>query len=483
MSYTVVDGVRQDAAAPQAYDSTNPTSTTGDPKWAQYVDQDTKTSSVGPQLTLHHMIRKALIEQAKNQLFTQMASTINLPKNSGKKIVRNVYRRVISDFNANDQGLDAAGAVIPLVKATADDKQVAYEAMHGKLSRLTDETDVEYRTRLATFMAKAADATSGNSGNLWGSAKALATVQARLPKIGENGGRKNRIGITRVTLESTLENYGMFLEYTRDALDFDTDPQLEMHYTREAVRAANEVYEATVQSDLISSAGVHMYANGSTSLADMSNQNTVGNVSEPTYMDFMRLGIILDQNECPKDTQIISGATANDTMVVGAARFAYIDATILLHLRQLADSFGGKAFIPVEHYAKAGNIAEGEVGAIGPIRFIVHPEMMHKAGVGGDTTAAADPTEPASGYYSTDGNFDVYPIMVVGNDSFNTIGFKSGRNSGSSRLEIIHKRPGAETADRNDPFGKTGFMSIQWWYGSLITHPEWIACLWTLARI
>lgn len=480
--YTVVNGQRQPAAAPQSYDNTNPTNTTGDPKWQQYVNKDTQTSSVGPQLTLHHMIRQALIEQAKDQLFTQMASTINLPKNSGKEIVRNVYRPIISDFNANDQGLDVAGAAIPLVMADPADANVAYEAMHGKLVRVPGETPLEYRTRLAALMAKAADTTKGYSGNLWGSSKALATVTARMPKLGENGGRKNRLGFTRVTLKSTLENYGFFLEYNRDSIDFDTDPQLEMHMTRESVRAANEVYEATIQSDLLSGAGVHMYANGATSLADISNDNAMNMPSEVTYMDFLRFGIILDQNRCPIDTQIISGATANDTRVIGAARYAYIDATMLLTLRQLADTFGNKAFIEVEHYAKAGNVAYGEVGCIGSLRFIVHPEMLHEAGVG--TLAGTTPTPPpASNYYQTDGKFDAFPILVVGNDSFNTISFKSGRGAAGSRLEIIHKRPGAETADRNDPFGKTGFMSIQWWYGSLITRPEHIAVLWSLGRV
>jgi N4-gp56 family major capsid protein len=479
---TTVSGTKQAAGAPQAYDSTNPSGTAGDPKWQQYVDADGNTSSVGPQLTLHHMIRQALIEQAKEQLFTQMASAINLPKNTGKEIVRNIYRPIISDYNVNDQGLDAAGAVIPLVKATSTDLNVAYEAMHGKLSRLVDETEANYKIRLATFMAKSADASEGNAGNLWGGSKAIATVTARMPKIGENGGRKNRVGTTRVTLKSTLENYGFFMEYSRDSIDFDTDSQLEMHNTREVLRAANEVYEATLQTDLIAGAGVQMFSNGSTGLGDLSNGNALDVPSEATYLDFIRLGIILDQNRCPVDTSIISGSSATDTNVIGAARYAYIDATLLLHLRTLQDPFGNKAFIEVEHYAKAGMIAHGEAGAIGPLRFIVHPEMMHKAGVGTTDVGATSPPA-ASNYHTTGGLFDAYPIMVVGSDSFNTISFKSGRGASGSKLEIIHKRPGAETADRSDPFGKTGFMSVQWWYGSLITRPEWLACLWTIARV
>lgn len=470
------------SVAGQAHSTTAPAGLDTDKRWQQYVDQDDNVSSVGGQLTQHHYIRKALMESAKDQLFTQMSSTINMPKNMGKEIKRYIYRTILSDFNLNDQGLDAAGAKINKVAADKADENVAYEFMHGKISRNANETDDQYKTRLATFLAKSADTTKGYSGNLWGSSKAMGVIQARLPKLTENGGRVNRVAITRIQLKSSLENYGFFSEYSQDSIDFDTDPQLEMHITRLLIRTANEVYEATLQADLISGAGVQMFANGSVSLADLANNNAANAVSEVTYTDLMRMGIVLDQNRCPMDTQIISGSTAVDTRVVGAARYAYIDASLLLTLRTMRDPFDNKAFIEVEQYAKAGNVAYGEVGAIGNIRFIVHSEMQYKAGVG--TTTAGNSNAPSAGlFHTTKGKFDAYPILVVGSDAFNTISFKSGRNMAGSKLEIIHKRPGRETADRNDPFGKTGFMSIQWWYGTLINHPEWIAILWSIARI
>ncbi len=468
--------------AGQTHSATAPQGLSGDKKWQQYIDQSGMASSVGGQITTHHYIRQALIEAAKDQLFTQMSSSINLPKNSGKEVKRNLYRPILSDFNLNDQGLDIAGADITMTAADKDDDNVAYEAMHGKLVRKDGETEVAYKTRLATLMAKAATKTSGYSGNLWGASKAQGIIKARLPKLTENGGRVNRVGVTRVILKSSLENYGFFAEYNQDSLDFDTDAQLEMCITRELVRTASEVYEATLQADIQAGAGVRMYANGSVSLADLANNNAAGNVAEVTYTDLMRLGIVLDQNRCPLDTAIISGSSATDTKVVGAARYAYIDASLLLTLRTMTDPFGNKAFTEVEKYAKAGNVAHGEQGAIGNLRFIVHNEMQHLEGVGTETAGNAS-APAATLFHTTGGKFDAYPILVVGSDSFNTISFKSGRTSGGSKLEIIHKRPGVESADRNDPFGKTGFMSIQWWYGSLINRPEHIAVLYTIARV
>ena len=44
-------------------------------------------------------------------------------------------------------------------------------------------------------------------------------------------------------------------------------------------------------------------------------------------------------------------------------------------------------------------------------------------------------------------------------------------------------RLGRETADRNDPYGETGFSSIKWYYGILIKRPERIGLVKTVAPI
>ena len=45
------------------------------------------------------------------------------------------------------------------------------------------------------------------------------------------------------------------------------------------------------------------------------------------------------------------------------------------------------------------------------------------------------------------------------------------------------KMPGKETADRNDPYGETGFSSIKWYYGILILRPERIGVIKTVAPV
>jgi N4-gp56 family major capsid protein len=73
-------------------------------------------------------------------------------------------------------------------------------------------------------------------------------------------------------------------------------------------------------------------------------------------------------------------------------------------------------------------------------------------------------------------------MLVVGDDSFVTIGFQS---SGQTvKFSVMTKMPGRETADRNsDPYGETGFSSIKWYYGILIKRPERLGLVKTVAPI
>jgi N4-gp56 family major capsid protein len=67
----------------------------------------------------------------------------------------------------------------------------------------------------------------------------------------------------------------------------------------------------------------------------------------------------------------------------------------------------------------------------------------------------------------------------VGDQSFTTIGFQT--DGKTVKFKIFHKAPGEATADRNDPYGETGFMSIKWYYGFMVLRPERIALIKTSA--
>jgi N4-gp56 family major capsid protein len=149
---------------------------------------------------------------------------------------------------------------------------------------------------------------------------------------------------------------------------------------------------------------------------------------------------------------------------------------------RMTDYHGNKAFIPVAQYASAGNVARGEFGAIDNFRFIVVPEMMHKAAAGAELAVTVEETTSFRFSSTADGetlNYNAYPMLVVGDGSFTTIGFQT--DGKTVKFKINHKKPG-ETVRPEDPYGETGFYSIKWYYGSMILRPERLAVLWSVAE-
>jgi N4-gp56 family major capsid protein len=376
-------------------------------------------STMGNQLQTELFWKKALIEAKKKVFFGQLANVRAMPKNMGKKIKQYHYIPLLDDANVNDQGINAAGVTIA-------------------------------------------------NGNLYGSSKDIGTISGKLPTLTENGGRVNRVGFKRKELEGTFEKFGFFDEYTQESMDFDSDADLEQHITREMLNGAHEITEDALQIDLLMSAGVVKFAGNATSNA------TVGADDIVTYADLMRLSIDLDNNRTPKQTTAITGTRLVDTKVIAGGRVMYIGSELIPTLMSMKDLHGERAFIPVEKYAAGGTLLNGEIGSVGEFRMIVVPEMLKWAGAGAAATADSDKYETADKY-------DVFPMLVVGEESFTTIGFQT--DGQSVKFTITHKKPGKETADRNDPYGETGFMSIKWYYGFMVLRPERLAVIKTAAKL
>ena len=456
---------------------------------------DGTNSSIGAQLIPFYWMRKALIDLKKEQYFGQLADTTAMPKHFGKTIKRFHYIPLLDDRNINDQGIDATG------KNIVDEVTIAISDPAGMIryavGRGTDATtalaDAQIKAEdifknlemaVTTYAAaKTALEAAGwvieegpavnNSGNLYGSSKDVGTIVDNLPVIGENGGRVNRVGYTRLTIQAQIENFGFFEEYTEDSVNFDNDADLMQHISRESLRAANELVEDMIQIDLLNGANVVFYGGVATSVSELTGENG-STASELTYDMLEKMYVALNKQRCPKDTTIISGSRMIDTKTIPAARYAYIGSELRSTLLRMTDYHNEKAFIPVHQYAEAGSVATGEIGSAGGFRFIEVPKMLHWEGVGA-TVATND------GFIEGNGNYNVYPVLVVGSGSFSTIGFQTSGED--TKFRIKHRRPGSDASfGRDDPYGKLGFYSIQWWYGTMILRPEWIAVAKVVAR-
>ncbi len=457
-------------------------------------------STIGNQLRTDYFYKEALIELKKQQFFSQLADVRSMPKNFGKKIKQYHYIPLLDDRNINDQGIDASGAAIVTttywVTMPALVLGVANASKAAAAAALADNTDGVTATAGAdsSFGAGLANITLSNnhfrvlnitkanaitalnlgastkqgSGNLYGSSKDVGTISGKLPLLSETGGRVNRVGFKRVELEGSFEKFGFFDEYTQESMDFDTDADLDRHVTREMINGAGEMTEDALQIDLLNSAGVIRYAGNATSKVSIDSSDIV------SYSDLMHLSIDLDNNRTPKHTTVITGTRLVDTRVVPAARILYIGSELLPTIKAMKDLHNNPAFIEVQKYQSAGSVVTGEAGALDQFRVVVVPEMMKWAGAGADASGDAI-------CYETNGRYDVFPMLCIGDQSFTTIGFQT--DGKTVKFKIFNKKPGEETADRNDPYGETGFMSIKWYYGFMILRAERIGLVLTAAKL
>lgn len=454
-------------------------------------------SSIGPQSHTSFHQKEALIDAAREQYFGQLADVTNMPKNYGKKITRFHYMPMIDDRNLNDQGIDAAGVTIKVTdwEVTFTNTVIEFDVEADATTALNaiNAGQAGFATKSGTAApwlvtvkhqylrvdtqpkAKAiVDAVRGanykqGSGNLYGSSKDVGLIQGKAPLLSETGGRVNRVGFTRKLIEGTLEKFGIFREYTQESLDFDSDADLDKHINREMIRGANDLTEAMLQADLLNAAGVIRFAGAALKTSELTKGDVV------TYADLIRLDMTLTDNRSPRKISMITGSRMIDTRTIMGARVLYIGSELLPTIYDMKDNHGNPAFISIEKYAAAGNTLRGEVGAVGPFRLVVVPEMQRWSGAGA-------PVEVGDGAHFDNGTrYDVFPMLTVGSEAFTTIGFQT--DGKTVKFVITAKKPGIATADRMDPYGEMGFMSIKWYYGFMVLRPEWIGIIKTLAVV
>lgn len=363
-------------------------------------------------------LKPVLAESAKKRTFSKLASVMSMPRNMGKKIKQTVYYPLLDDRNLNDQGINARGVQI-------------------------------------------------RNGNLYGSSRDIGKVLGALPVLTEIGGRVNRVGFSRTEVEGTFNKFGIFFEYSDELLKFDSDKDLYSFMYSQAVEAAEQVNEDMLQIDLLQNAGTMVYAGNAISDATMNETSMV------TLQTLNRLSRALDDAHSPKRTKIIKGSGNYDTRTATVYRTIFCGSNVVELLRNLSDRWGNKAFIEVHQYAAAsGSLFEDEVGIIGNFRVVQCDRMMNWQGAGAQSN-------PAFGLASYNGNYDVFPILCVGEDAFTTISFE-GSNGLNNKFVIKSQKPN-ESHSVIDPFGEIGFVSIKWWYGFLAQKPERIGLIKTVA--
>ena len=338
----------------------------------------------------------------------------------------------------------------------------------------------------------------------------LTTVSSNLTETGgtgaglpEGAGAINKVAPKKITVSADLARYGYMVPYT-DEVELFSEDKIQVHYREELGRLMNRTYEDLTQKDMLNTSFV-MYAAGVTDIQDVGLTIEDDDTNAANYkvsFDLIRKGVrALVRNRAERNTTIVSGSTKIDTRTVNKAFYAIVGPEIKYDLETLtrgADYEKEYAYIPAYKYAAAGNLAEGEIGAMHDVRFIESEAALMEAGQGSavgaidqvtdvytgslstTTFASAAAVETARGTVwnrtaDTEGvagagvdaleYFDVFPILFPTKGAFASVGLK-----GKGKIKFNSKSP--ESVELSNPYGTQGFFSANMWYAGLILQPE-----------
>jgi N4-gp56 family major capsid protein len=280
----------------------------------------------------------------------------------------------------------------------------------------------------------------------------------------------NLVNLRKINLKTNLNRYGAKLDYTDEADIFSND-DVQVRYREELGEHANLTYEDLLQKDMLATNNV-LYAGAGTSLATMGVGLTADATLDKNYMisfDYIRAcEQKLRRNRAAKVTELVTGSNKIDTRTCAAAYYAIIGPEIAWDLRNLTrgESYEKEfVYIPVEQYASASSIAEGEIGQMSETRFILSETALVYRGKGQDVPAGYVGDLAYTGEIGNGAKFDVFPILYPTKDSFATVGLK-GHNK-----VVFHSRSPMDI-EQGNPFGTKGFFTYNFWYSSIILQEE-----------
>jgi N4-gp56 family major capsid protein len=293
--------------------------------------------------------------------------------------------------------------------------------------------------------------------------------------LAEGAGAVNKRSLEKVTVETSLARYGEMIDYT-DEVELFSEDSIQVRYREELGELANSRMEDLVQLDMLGT-GTVIYAGSATSNATLGATQADGSDDADNRVSYelIRKGVKkLVRNRAKKNSQMVTGSTKIDTKTVAPGFFAIIGADVKSDLETATRGATYEKeylWIPAHKYASAGNLAEGEVGALHEVRFIeAESAVVYDDGAVppqnyvGDLAIIGD-TDLTSATPADRGNFAVYPILFPTEGAFATVGLK-----GQGKIKFNSKSP--SSVENANPYGTNGFFSYNFFYAGLILQEE-----------
>lgn len=427
-------------------------------------------------------VTKAVVEVPKRKrIFSVRADRFTMPKNNGDKLSREVSygmldKRVLIDGNVDANTATILQDVWYVVPRGSKDITSATAIFDTKDYFATGSYATWELARAAAKAAAIADAGTGEevvsgSGGIVNGEAAYAATEGPLVAMPETGGVINLLNHYSKMVSANITFHGIGHKFSMRSVDLDSRTGLIARKIQYMADAVQDLKEMQVRRDLLAASHVNSIICNAPENPGTDTVSEIDGLDVLTYQALEVLEQYLLKNDVPMDTEILTGVDLVDTKTVSDAWIMYVNSEVLPTLRAMKGPGDTLVWVPKEQYAAGTELVDGEVGKIGSFRFVAVKDMEREYGAGvavGGVDDKANAATQASAY-QTNGKYDVFTAMVIGDDSFTITGF-GGNNTSAKYI--------APTADvHNDMHAQMAGIAANWSYGMLVYRPERICSL------
>jgi len=249
-------------------------------------------------------------------------------------------------------------------------------------------------------------------------------------------------------ITAVLKQYGCLYSFTDKVADLYEDEISDALKTQVAERMAL-VRELELYSKVRASTN-RFYGGAGTTIATVDGKLTA--------KILRKIARSLAANHTKKITSILAPSPNIGTKPVESAFLVFCSSDIEADLR---DTTAFPAYTPVAAYGSRKPMHENELGSFEQFRFIASPELIPFQNGGAAVGATA--------CLSTGGaNIDVYPLIVVGQESYGTVALRGAKSFDLSVIPVGNK-------DSADPLGQRGYIGAKFYAVSVLLNQQWMA--------
>lgn len=245
-----------------------------------------------------------------------------------------------------------------------------------------------------------------------------------------------------------LKQYGCLYSFTDKVADLYEDGISDALKTQVAERMTL-IRELELYSKLRASTN-RFYGGTGTTLATVNGKIT------PKLL--RKISRSLAINHSKKITSILAATPMIGTKPIEAAYLVFCSTDVEADLR---DTTVFPNYTPVAAYGSRKPMHENEIGSFENFRFIASPELIpfQNAGVLIGATACLS---------SGGTNIDVYPLIIVGQESYGTVALRGSKSFDLSVIPVGNK-------DSADPLGQRGYAGSKFYAASVLLNQQWQA--------